>query len=258
VKERPRAAPVPWLLRVCDGLNLPAMVAALLLAAAPVRGAEPRDCLAWIARAEAVLARTDNYTATFHKREMVGGTLRPEETVFFKFKKPFMAYMKWIKPPNRGTEVIYVEGWNGNRLRAHQGGILNILNFNLDPRGTLAMRQNRHPVTDAGLDHLLGIVGGDVRKAVRAGEFQFTDHGEDAVYGRRSRRLEGSFTADRSRGYYCSRAILQMDLALSIPLEVQIYDWDGRLVEDYGYEGLKLDAGLTAADFDPKNPAYAF
>jgi hypothetical protein len=30
------------------------------------------------------------------------------------------------------------------------------------------------------------------------------------------------------------------------------------LVEDYGYEDLKLNAGLTDLDFDPQNPEYRF
>jgi hypothetical protein len=30
------------------------------------------------------------------------------------------------------------------------------------------------------------------------------------------------------------------------------------LIEDYGYEGLKLNAGLTDADFAMENPEYHF
>ena len=33
---------------------------------------------------------------------------------------------------------------------------------------------------------------------------------------------------------------------------------DDHLFEKYGYEGLKLDAGLTVADFEPRNPDYNF
>jgi hypothetical protein len=36
------------------------------------------------------------------------------------------------------------------------------------------------------------------------------------------------------------------------------FDWEDRLIEGYGYEDLTLDAGLTDADFDPRNPKYEF
>jgi len=37
-----------------------------------------------------------------------------------------------------------------------------------------------------------------------------------------------------------------------------MYDWNDQLFESYEYENLKLDAGLTDADFDPANAAYHF
>ena len=48
----------------------------------------------WIPEAEATLARTDSYTAIFHKQERVKGTLKAEEVAFLKFGKPFKVYMK--------------------------------------------------------------------------------------------------------------------------------------------------------------------
>ncbi len=59
-------------------------------------------------------------------------------------------------------------------------------------------------------------------------------------------------------GYYCYRAVINLDMESKIPIKVRIYDWDGLLVEDYGYENLKLDAALTDTDFNPNNPEYRF
>jgi outer membrane lipoprotein-sorting protein len=43
-----------------------------------------------------------------------------------------------------------------------------------------------------------------------------------------------------------------------LPIYVEIFDWQNELVERYGYRDLRLNPGLTDADFDPKNPAYGF
>ena len=55
------------------------------------------------------------------------------------------------------------------------------------------------------------------------------------------------------------------DPANQFPLRISSYDWprpgqagELELAERYAYDDLKLDAPLTAADFDPANPEYAF
>jgi len=237
-----------------------AAMIAVSLNATPVMagGQSATECLEWITKADAILASTDSYTSIFHKRELIHGRLAPEEVAFMKFKKPFKVYMKWTGKERRGTEAIYVEGWNGGHLKAHEGGILNIINFNLDPRGSLAMRGNRHPITDSGLEHLMTLIGENVRRGLKAREMVFRDLGTETVYGRASRKLEGIFPREQERGYYCYRAVLYMDVERAIPLKMLLYDWDDVLFEDYGYEDTRLNAGLTDADFDPGNPAYRF
>ena len=37
-----------------------------------------------------------------------------------------------------------------------------------------------------------------------------------------------------------------------------VHDRDAGVVAEYAYHDLKLDAELTAADFDAANPAYGF
>jgi len=43
-----------------------------------------------------------------------------------------------------------------------------------------------------------------------------------------------------------------------MPIKTQIFDWEDKLVECYGYEKLKVNPGLTNPDFDPKSPEYHF
>jgi outer membrane lipoprotein-sorting protein len=58
--------------------------------------------------------------------------------------------------------------------------------------------------------------------------------------------------------FYAGRMVLWIDDALRLPLQIDLYDHEGNLYEHYEHHDLKINVGLTNADFDPKNPAYAF
>lgn len=216
------------------------------------------DAEKWLTEAGNSLSETDSYTAIFHKQERLAGKLSREETIFLKFKKPFKIYMKWVGKPRRGRELLYVEGENKNRIKAREGGILGLFTVNLDPLSERVMRENRHPIYEAGLINLVNLIEGQVRRGTREGELTLRLLGEEVVYGRKTVTLEGIFPKDSSKGYYCYRTVLNLDVLLKVPIKVKVYDWDELLVENYGYEDLRLDAGLTDADFDPKNPEYRF
>ena len=212
----------------------------------------------WIREAEEAYAKVDSYTAIFHKQECVSGDLLEEETTFLKFKKPLKVYMKWIKAPYQGRELIYVEGWNNNRMKVHEGGIMGLFTVNLDPKGSLVMRCSRHPVTDAGIGHLINIVGENIRKGIKANELKVIDHGVQRMYHRKTQKVEGILSRDRATGYYGYRIVMNSDNELKLPIKIQVYDWEDQLIESYGYENLRLNPGLTDFDFDPRNPEYKF
>jgi len=212
----------------------------------------------WLRQAESLLARTDSYTALFHKQELIQSNLTEEETIFLKFKKPFNVYMKWIKEPHMGRESLYVEGFNKNRVKVRECGLAGVMLLDLAPNGSLIIKGSRHPITDSGLEHMVRLVYENLAKGMKTGEVEFRNHGWSTVYEQGTRKAEIIFPRDRAKGYYCYRAVLYLDTVKKLPIRVQIYDWDNALVESYGYEALKLDAGLSETDFDPDNPEYRF
>jgi negative regulator of sigma E activity len=98
----------------------------------------------------------------------------------------------------------------------------------------------------------------NVSKGQEAGELEFKEHGEDIVYGRRIQKIELVLPKAKAKDYYCHRAVIYVDHETALPIKVQIFDRDDLLIENYGFENLNLKAGLTDADFDPRNPAYKF
>jgi outer membrane lipoprotein-sorting protein len=219
---------------------------------------ESFDAEAWLLRAEMMLSGVENYTAIFHKQELIKGKLTREETILFKFKKPLKVYMKWIKDPYYGRESLYVEGCNNNRIKVHECGLLGIMNVNLDPGSSLVMEGSRHPITDSGIENTIKVISKNIIRSMKTKGVTIKERGEEVVYGRKTRKIELLLPESKTKGYYCYRSVINIDLENDIPIKVMIFDWDGILIESYGYEALKLNAGLTDADFDPHNPAYRF
>ena len=54
------------------------------------------------------------------------------------------------------------------------------------------------------------------------------------------------------------RFVINQELTSKLLVRIQTYDWDDHLLENYAYEDLKLNTGLTDADFDSENPQYHF
>lgn len=229
----------------------------LLPAAGAAAGDAVATWLAWIERSEALIERVHGYTVVFHKKELLGNSRFTDESLRLKFMKPFHVYMEWTNPKGRGGEAIYVDGWNRNRIHVHPGGFWGLLKFNLDPMSRWVVRDNRHPVTQIGLHYVVGLIGENVRRGVQAGEFTGVDHGASAMFGRNAIALEGLLPTDPGKGYYCRRVIVHAEAESGLLLNLRVYDWDDRLVEEYGYEDFR-EVALTAADFDPSNPSYRF
>jgi outer membrane lipoprotein-sorting protein len=234
------------------------MLLSLAVTATSAHGKEKVDPENWIRDMEEAYARIDNYTAIFHKQERLNRRLLEEETIFIKFKKPFKVYMKWTKDPYKGREALYAEGWNGNRMMIYESRTMGGVTVNLDPKGLIAMKGNRHPITDSGIGNLVKLIKENFRKGIMTGDLEFNEHGEETIYGRKTKKAELIFPRDKATGNYCYRAIMNLDVEKKVPLKVQIYDWEDNLIEKYGFEELKLNPGLTDTDFDPKNPDYKF
>lgn len=130
-----------------------------------------------------------DYTMTLVKQERLLGGLEPEQTFQVKWARPHSIYMKCIKGNYPGQEVIYVEGWNRNRMLAHKGSFPDI-NLNLDPRGRLPLTHAHQPITEASLIHLVDLVLRNVRKAQSNGELQLRLSSPEPLWGRNCMRLE--------------------------------------------------------------------
>lgn len=196
-----------------------------------------------------------DYTCLFTREELVGGKTYRQANIIYKFKKPFSVYMKWTEGAEKGIEVIYPNPKRSGRLIAHPGHF-NIINLSLDPLGNLAMRHSRHSILESPIGYVIGLIKKNYETSKKNAEGVVTYAGEEMIEGRKTRLFRAEFP--QKEGYYGHRIQINFDEELLLPLRIVVYGWDDRLLEKYDYSQLKLNTGLTEADFDTKNPAHNF
>jgi hypothetical protein len=191
--------------------------------------------------------------------ERIDGQLEPEQVMLLKFQRPFKVYMRWVEGRAVGREGLYVAGENdGKFVVADRSGLAKFFTARLDPQDPRILARTRHTVTDLGIGRMLEIVGQSVRPAMRSGTLSVVDHGVGQVADRPARQVEAILPESARATHYGRRVHLAFDEATRLPIRVMVYDWDDQLLEDYTYRKLATNPGLTAADFDLRNPAYNF
>jgi hypothetical protein len=128
----------------------------------------------------------------------------------------------------------------------------------IDPDGYIVMRDNLRPLDEAGIGPFLDIYLENLERAISADEGILIDRGEGEVFGRAVMIVEGVLPADEDKCYYCYRSVVHFDKQSGMPLKIEIYDWANRLREEYGYQDLELNPGLSDRDFDLENSEYGF
>ena len=208
-----------------------------------------------------------DYSATLLKRERYHGKLGDPQTILVKIRhQPFSVHVCLLDAKgNRGDEAIYVDGQNDGKLLGHTTGLTGKLlgTVSLKPDGPIAMQGQRYPMTELGVLNLC-------RRLIEVGE-EDLQHEECEVKFQRGQQFQDractriEVTHPVRRDYFRFHvARIFVDEQRNVPLRYEAYDWpespggEPVLLEQYEYRDLKLNCGLTDADFDPKNPEYQF
>jgi hypothetical protein len=198
-----------------------------------------------------------DYTAIMYKQERLGKKLQGVETIALKYReKPKSIYMKWIDGPWKGREVLYNESLSKTDVRVRESGFLGVIPIWIDYNNPIAQRGSNHPAVEIGLKFMLELNLRDYKRSFAAGELRRKDHGIQEVDGHKVYVMENILPRDQKKGYYCYRVFQYMDYLYSLEPRIDVYNWDDELQESFTYTKLKIDAGLTEKDFDPKNPEY--
>ena len=210
----------------------------------------------------------DDYTATLYKQERLGGELLEGQSVSVKMRhEPFSVYMRWLTG-DRGRQVIYVDGQNDNRMLVQLGGIKGRLlgTLTIDPHGSQAMAETRHPITGAGLLALARkTLDHRQRDLDRGTGCQCEIHDNQMHDERPCYVFVTSWDSPEYNDIY-RKSVLYIDKELSMPVCVQNYTWavdanpetidEDTLIEFYSYTGIEIEQDLADEDFDRTNRSY--
>lgn len=243
----------------------------------PAGAPHPLDPAIQLAHQSLGLIRNDlkDYTAVLVKRERIGDELSDHEFMFVKVRNrkvqnnqtvvPFSVYLAFLKPASvKGREVLYVENQNQGKLYAHEGGVKRMLGtHSLDPTGYLAMAGQRYPLTDIGIENLVVKLIERGEKDKRFGTCNVELVPGAKVGGRNCSILQVTHPIQQPH-YEFHIAQIFMDDEWKIPVRYAAYSWpkkageEPEVIEEYTYQNLKFNVGLTDADFDIKNKEYNF
>lgn len=218
-----------------------------------------------------------DYTALLIRRETVNKELKPMEYTFVKIRNrkthngkivvPFGLYMKVLKGPNsrKGSEAIWVEGANDGKILAHGGRRVEKLigMIPLEPKSNIARQNTNYYIWDTGIEELTKKL---IQRANNERKFPECEvqMSKDAKINGRSCTLIQLVHPVKRPQFEFHIAHVFVDNEYNVPIRYAAYDWPTQpgakpqIIEEFTYLNLKLNPGLTAADFNYKNPAYDY
>lgn len=216
--------------------------------------------------------KTPSYTATFYKKERIGGVLLDAQITSLKIRhRPFSVYMKWLKG-DKGRELLYVDGQHDGKMLVKVGGVKGRIlpPLKLDPTGSLAMKESRYPVTNIGMLNLakkiLDVREQELAKGVGIECRMF----DNQKVNRRNCYCFVVEYPDREDSSLYRKSVMFIDKKFSLPIYIQNYTWpeddslagkkldEATLIENYSYSNIRTNRQLADNDFDRKNKSYSF
>jgi hypothetical protein len=219
-----------------------------------------------------VLIKRENVKGEIIPTEYIDAKIRNRKVVDGKVVVPLSVYMRFLKPAEvRGREVLYIEGQNNNLVRVREGGTRGrfLPSVWLAANGRLAMQTNRYPIWEVGIENLAQRLIDRSSADTSIDECEVIYKSGAKIDGRpckflQVKRPESAVCPDNSAVPQVYLAQVFIDEELNVPIRYAAYDWPRSpgerpdVVEEYTYQNLKLNVGLTDKDFDVNNPDYNF
>jgi len=208
-----------------------------------------------------------DYEARLVKREVVNGKQLPQDEIAYRFRtSPKSVYMKVLSAEGQGREVMYVQGQFDNKIHLITGKGDHLIagagyRTDMDPDSKTATAKSRYRIYEAGFGRTLaglakafaptdGATGPAVKALglVQRKEVPYALEGvevtiragEDPLLAKGGKRQVYFDPKPDSPGYV-------------LPILVVTTDADGKEVEYYFFDQLKVPSSMKDADWNPAN-----
>lgn len=220
----------------------------------------------WAEKERPNIEKINDYTALMTKQENINGEVQGVQVMEIKVRhRPLSFYTKFRYPKKlNGQEAIYVVGQNDGKLIGHGVGVERAFGTQrIPPDGMIAMRNQKYPITEMGVLNLVDRLLDVGYKDSKFGECD-VKYIEGVKVNKRECILIQVVHPVPRKNFIFHIARIFVDKEWNLPIRYDSYDWpkaEGEepiLIEAYTYDNLKINVGLTDADFDYRNPAYNY
>lgn len=202
-------------------------------------------------------ATITDFEARLVKREVVNGKTLPKDELEYRYRRqPMSVYMRVLSEAGQGREVLYVHGSNENKMHVVTGKGDNIIvgagyKTEVDPDSRTATSKSRHRIYDAGMGRTIAGLTKNIENVKSLGRVQRTEYPyplegvEQSIPPQWDPLLP---QGGRRQVYFDPKADSPSYL---LPVLVITYEPDGREVEYYCFDRMKVPAGLLDTDWSP-------
>jgi hypothetical protein len=159
----------------------------------------------------------------------------------------------------RGRKVLYVDGQNDGKMLVRNGGRrFSYITVRLTPDSDTAMGESRYPITELNLDtiarKIIEKIDDDMRYDPEGKNTEVTFFRDASVDGRPCTHIRVVHPRpDDNLSFHIAE--VYVDDELHVPIRVEGYGWpddesdEPILLEEYTFTRLRVNVGLTDADF---------
>jgi holo-[acyl-carrier protein] synthase len=225
-----------------------AVAMAIAVLGTPAASARRVDAVAWTDVVTAY-AQVKDYTALYDKQERAIDDFDLQRINLW-FRKPLDVKLEWLNNKGKPDQwAVYRQGMNDGKLLAKKSGMLGGMlgTMSLDPTSGRALSDSKHPITEVGIGHLID----EASRAMDRADVNKKPAVAETVDGAQLTRFEFE-TAAGGKWFGvdgAGRVTVWVDNTVKLPVKVEIVDAKGTLLERHRFTNLKLNVGLTDANF---------
>ena len=218
-------------------------------------------------RFETINRQFGSYACVVTMRETIDGELQDMRRVQMIFRaEPFSVYMKYITPDEIvGREIVYIEGQYNGRMIVTKGGFrpaLAHITRAIKPDSQLARAESNHSLKELGIASMMKQLL-DVAHSAELFPDCKIEFFENASIDNRACTVIQITHEPKSDEFPFYRGQVFIDNQYQVPVRFICYNWPdssgiATIREEFTYTNIIPNASVTDADFDYRNPRYAF